>query len=144
MATPTGERAENARGFHARERRRTKQHQSDYDIAGLFDAPFDFGTVAAGGSSTNVLTLPADIEIAITINAVMAAGHLGVLDVTSGVTFVNAEAALSGGRINIRHLFREPHQIRITRDAAAVAGTGTIFFRGPKSQLIEIGTVVFT
>ena len=142
MATPTGERADPARRFHAREWRRTKQNQSDYSV--LAAAPFDFGTVAAGGSSTNVLTLPADIEIAITINAVMAAGHLGVLDVTSGITYLNAEAAVSGARINIRHLFREPHQIRITRDAGALAGAATVFFRGPKSQLIAVGTVVFT
>ncbi len=144
MATPTGERADQARGFHARERRRNKQHRSDYGIAGLIAAPFDFGTVAAGGSSTNVLTLPADIEIAITINADMAAGHVGVLDVTTGDTFVSAEAVDAGGRINIRRLFREPHQIRITRAAGALAGAGTIFFRGPKSELTAIGTVVFT
>ncbi len=142
MATPTGERADAARRFHARERRRTKQNQSDYSA--LIAAPFDFGTVAAGGSSTNVLTLPADIEIAITINAIMAAGHVGVLDVTSGIDFVSAEAAVSGARINIRHLFREPHQIRITRAAGALAGAASVKFRGPKSQLIEIGTAVFT
>jgi len=142
MATPTGERADAARRFHARERRRTKQNQADYRA--LIAAPFDFGTVAAGGSSTNVLTLPADIEIAVTINAAMAAGHVGILDVTTGLDFVSAEAAVSGARINIRHLFREPHQIRITRAAGALAGAATIFFRGPKSQLIAFGTVVFT
>lgn len=144
MATPTGSRADNARGWFARERRRTKQNQKDFDIAGHAATPFVFGAVAAGGSSANVLTLPADIEIALEINAATAAGDLGVLDVTTGVDFVSAEAGVSGGRVNIRHLFREPHQIRITRAIGAPAGAVVVYFRGPKSQLIQIGAATFT
>ncbi len=144
MATPTGSRADNARGWFARERRRTKQNQKDFDIAGHVATPFVFGAVAAGGSSANVLTLPADIEIALEINAATAAGDLGVLDVTTGVDFVSAEAGVSGGRVNIRHLFREPHQIRITRAIGAPAGAVVVYFRGPKSQLIQIGAATFT
>ena len=69
MATPTGVRANSARGWFARERRRKKQDQKDFDIAGLFAAPFNFGATAAGGSSANTLTLPANIAIALELNA---------------------------------------------------------------------------
>jgi len=147
MATPMGPRSNRARAWHARERRRNKQNQKDYDIAGFVapgGTPFDFGAVAAGGSSANALTLPADIDIALQINAATAAGQLGVLDVTSAITYLSAEAGISGGRINIRHRFREPHQIRITRAAGAPAGAVLVFFRGPKSQLVQIGQATFT
>jgi len=229
MATPTGSRADNARGWFARERRRKKQDQKDFDLAGFevapfriialavnaggggynvgdefliaggafsiqgrgyvvaevanvvtaiviqvagaytvtpgagaatvaqtgggddlltvdvtLSTPFDFGAVAAGGSSANVLTLPADIAIALEINAASLAGDLGVLDVTAGVDYVSAEAGVSGGRVNIRHLFREPHQVRITRAIGAPAGAVIVYFRGPKSQLIQVGAATFT
>ena len=144
MATPAGSRADNARGWFARERRRTKQNQKDFDIAGHVATPFVFGAVVAGGSSANVLTLPADIEIALEINAVTVAGDLGVLDVTDSLDYVSAEAGVSGGRVNIRHLFREPHQIRITRAIGAPAGAVIVYFRGPKSQLIQVGAATFT
>ena len=147
MATPTGVRADAARNWFARERRRNKQDQKDFDIAGFVapgGTPFDFGAVAAGGSSANLLTLPASLEIALEINAATTAGDLGVLDVTSSLDFVSAEAGISGGRVNIRHVFREAHEIRITRAAGAPAGTVLVFFRGPKSQLIQFGTATFT
>ena len=144
MATPTGARADSARGWFARERRRTKQSQKDFDIAGHVATPFAFGAVAAGGSSANVLTLPAAAELALEINAATVAGDLGVLDVTTGIDHVSAEAGVSGGRVNIRHLFREPHQVRITRAIGAPAGAVVVYFRGPKSQLIQIGSATFT
>lgn len=144
MATPTGARADSARGWFARERRRTKQNQKDFDIAGHVATPFAFGAVAAGGSSANVLTLPAAAELALEINAATVAGDLGVLDVTTGIDHVSAEAGVSGGRVNIRHLFREPHQVRITRAIGAPAGAVVVYFRGPKSQLIQIGSATFT
>ncbi len=144
MATPTGPRADSARGWFARERRRTKQNQKDFDIAGHVATPFDFGAVAAGGSSANVLTLPADIEIALELDDDTVAGDMGVLDVTAAVTFVSAEAGKLGGRVNIRHLFREPHQVRITRAIGAPAGAVIVYFRGPKSQLIQVGSATFT
>ena len=144
MATPTGPRADSARGWFARERRRAKQNQKDFDVAGHVATPFDFGAVAAGGSSANVLTLPADAELALEINAAIAAGGMGVLDVTDSIPYVSAEAGISGGRVNIRHLFREPHQVRITRAIGAPAGAVVVYFRGPKSQLIQVGAATFT
>lgn len=144
MASPTGARADSARGWFARERRRKKQDQKDFDIAGFVAAPFDFGATAAGGSSLNTLTLPADIEIALELNAATVAGDMGVEDVTAAVSFVSAEAGISGGRINIRRLFRESHQVRITRAVGAPAGAGIVYFRGPKSALVQIGAVTFT
>lgn len=145
MATPTGRRARAARGWFARERRRTLQNQKDFEIAGYTPAaPFAFGTVAAAGSSTNTLTLPADCELTLSVPAATVVGDLGVEDVTDGVTYVQAEAGASGARINIRKRFREAHQIRITRAAGSPAGTIDVFFRGPKSQLVKIGEATGT
>ncbi len=147
MATPTGSRADAARGFFARERRRSKQDQKDFDIAGLVPpggTPFDFGAVAAGGSSANVLTLPSSLEIALQINAVTTAGDLGVLDDTDAIDYVSAEAGVSGGRVNIRKRFKEAHAIRISRAVGAPAGAVLVFFRGPKSQLVQFGQATFT
>lgn len=147
MATPTGRPADEARGFFSRVRRRKKQDQKDFDIEGLVapgGTPFDFGAVAAGGSSANVLTLPASLELALEINAATTAGDLGVLDDTEAIDYVSAEAGISGGRVNIRKRFKEAHAIRITRAAGAPAGAVLVFFRGPKSQLIQFGTATFT
>ena len=147
MATPTGPRADAVRNWFARERRRIKQDQKDFDIAGLVPpggTPFDFGAVAAGGSSANVLTLAASLEIALQINAITTAGDLGVLDTTDSIDFVSAVAGVSGGRVNIRHQFKEAHAIRITRAIGAPAGAVLVFFRGPKSQLIQFGQATFT
>ena len=63
MATPTGPRAESARGFFARVRRRKKQDQKDYDIAGLVASPHDFGSAASSAAFPNPLTLPANVRV---------------------------------------------------------------------------------
>ena len=229
MATPTGPRAEAARGFFARERRRSKQDQKDLFNAGFESSPFriialavnvggsgyavgdtflivggtftiqglgrvtaeaasvvtevviqvqgsytvspgvgaatvaqtgggndaltvdvtlsglfDFGAVAAGGVSANVLTLPSSLEIALQINAATTAGDLGVNDDTDAIDYVSAEAGISGGRVNIRKRFKEAHAIRISRAIGAPAGAVLVFFRGPKSQLVQFGTATFT
>lgn len=147
MATPTGPRAQSARNWFARERRRSKQDQKDFDIAGFVPpggTPFNFGAVVAGGSSANVLTLPANAELALELNAATVAGGLGIEDVTDAVTYVSAEAGISGGRVNIRKMFRESHQIRIARAIGAPAGAVLVYFRGPKSQLTQIGTATFS
>lgn len=142
MATPTGRTAADARGFHARVRRRKKQDQSHFDA--LFASPFDFGAVAAGGVSANILTLPADVEIAVQANFPTVALDIGIFDVTMQVVPLQAEAVVTGGRINIRHLFRGRHQIRIFRSATAPAGAIAISFRGPKSAIIPFGIATFT
>lgn len=147
MATPTGPRAQAARNWFARERRRIKQDQKDYDVAGLVPpggTPFAFGNVAAGGVSANALTLPASLEIALELDAATSAGDLGVNDDTDAIDYVSAEAGISGGRVNIRKRFKEAHEIRVSRAAGAPAGAVLVFFRGPKSQLVQIGTATFT
>jgi len=147
VATPTGPRATVARNWFARERRRKKQDQKDFDIAGLVPpggTPFNFGAVAAGGSSANALTLPAQAKFALQINAITTPGQLGILDVTTGVDYVSAVPGQSGGRVNIRRLFPESHQIRITRAIGAPAGAVLVFVRGPKSQLVQIGQATFS
>lgn len=139
MPTPA-----DARGYYARKRRRKKQDQSDFDIAGFFATPFDFGATAAGGSSANALVLPADIKIAFESDVGLAAGDFGVENVSDGVTYFSADAAPALGVVNFRTLFREQKQIRIARSLTAPAATIKLYFRGPKSQIIQIGTVAFT
>jgi hypothetical protein len=130
--------------YYARKRRRKKQDQKAFDIAGFFATPFDFGATAAAGSSANVLTLPADIQIALELNVAIVAGGFGVEDVTAALSYVSAEAGIAGGRVNIRQVFRGTHQIRITRAAGTPAGAVIVYFRGPKSQLSRVATATFT
>ena len=130
--------------YYARKRRRKKQDQKDFDIAGYFAAPFDFGAVLVGGSSANTLVLPADVKVAIESTVALAAGDIGVENVAGGITHVSALAAPAGAVIDIFQLYREDQQIRITRSLVAPAATITVYFRGPKSQLIQIGTATFT
>lgn len=145
MATPTGPRARAARGWYSRERRRRLQNQKDFEIAGYTPAaPFNFGATALGGSSANAMTLPADIDIALELASATVAGDMGVEDVSGSATYVQAEAAAAGARVNIRKTFREARQIRIARGATAPAGTVSVYFRGPKSQLVKIGEATFT
>jgi hypothetical protein len=106
---------------------------------------FSFGATAAGGSSANILTLPADAKIALRLeNTTVAAGGFGVEDVTDGITYVNAEGFFLGGPANIRKLFRVDHQIRITRAIGTPNATCIVYFRGPKTSLIEIGGSAFS
>ena len=142
MATPTGRNAADARGFHARVRRRKKQDQSAFDA--LFAAPFDFGAVAPAGQSANALTLPADVEIAVQANFPTVALDIGIFDVTDPQVVFCPDAVVTSGRMNFRHLFRQPHQIRIFRSATAPAGTIVVSFRGPKSALVQFGLATFT
>ncbi len=145
MATPTGPRALAARAFYRVRRRKKKQDQKDFEISGHEPgSPFDFGAVAAGGSSANVLTLPAAVELALEINVATTAGQLGVLDVTTGIDYVSADPGQIGGRVNIRRKFPEGHEIRVARAVGAPAGAVVVYFRGPKSQLIQIGQATFT
>lgn len=133
------------RAFYSRRRRRTLQNQKDFEIAGYSPASlFAFGATIAGGSSANTMTLPADIEITVSLAAATAAGDIGIEDVTAGTTYVQAEPAPSGGAIRIRKVFREGHQIKIARGALAPAGTVAVFFSGPKTQLFKIGEAIFS
>ncbi len=144
MATPTGARADSARGWFARERRRKKQDQSDFIIAGHVATPFNFGNVIVLGVSVFSMILPADVEIALEVNAASAAGSIGVRDVTTGINYLSPQVGISGGRVNVPHLFRAPHEIRIHRITGSPVGDCIVYFRGPKSQLIQIGTATFT
>ena len=145
MATPTGNRADASRGFFARERRRKKQDQKDFDIAG-FVAPggtvFAFGVALPGGVSSNALTLPASVVIAIMANNNRAAGDVGILDETTGIIYFNAEPTQPGSVLNIRHLFREGRSIRIVHPNPG-GSVIDLFFRGPKSSLTGFGQCFF-
>ena len=130
--------------YHARKRRRKKQNQKDFDIAGYFATPFNFGAALAGAASANSLVLPADIKIGFESTVALAAGDFGVENVSDGISYFSAEAAGAGAVINMRQLFRESKTIRILRGATAPAASITIYFVGPKSERVQIGAVTFT
>ena len=142
MATPTGVRADQARAWYARERRRTKQNQKAFDIVGLVNKlgiDLVFGIVPPGGSSPYDITLPADATFTLKINAATNAGDIGIQDVISGIVYWSAENIPANGSVNIRHLFRKSHQIRLVKSGGAPVGDIKIYFRGPKTELIEVG-----
>ncbi len=140
MATPAA-----ARAFYRVRRRKKKQDQKDFEIAGYTPAaPFDFGATLANADSANALELPADANLVVAINAATVAGDIGITDITTGITYFSAEDAGANAPIVIRKLFREPHQVRLHRGPTGPAGSVSVFFRGPKDQDILIGTGTFS
>jgi hypothetical protein len=107
-------------------------------------ALFDFGAAAAGGSSANTLTLPADIKIAFEPSVALAAGDFGIENVSDAVTSRSADAAGIGAVVNMNPLYRQEKQIKIARAAGSPSATVKVYFRGPKSQFIQMGVVTFT
>jgi len=150
MATPTGPRADAARGYFARERRRTKQDQSDFDIAGLIATPHDFGSAAPTVAFPNSLTIPADIHIKARVSGAVFPIPPAPQTIAPGDTLFsdginqarNSEALEEF--TTIRAIFREGRTLTITRGATLVTGSLEIYFLGPKSQRILIGTGTLT
>jgi hypothetical protein len=139
MATPTGSRADAARGFFSRVRRRKKQDQKDYGIAGLVATPHDFGAAASSAAFPNALTLPANIRIQVEVLAASGAIPAGDTLFDDGVVQArNAEDMAS--LTTIRKFFGEGRDLTITRGAAVSTGTLQVYFFGPKSERILIGT----
>ena len=143
MATPTGPRADAARGFFSRVRRRKKQDQKDFDIEGLVATPHDFGSAASSAAFPNVLTLPANIKIQAEVLAASGAIPAGDTLFDDGITQARNAEDLAN-LTTIRARFGEGRDLTITRGAAAVTGTLQVYFFGPKSQRILIGTGAFT
>ena len=142
MATPTGPRADAARNWFARERRRKKQDQKDFDIAGLFDTPHDFGSAIASAAFPNALVLPANARFVAQVTAASGAIAAGDTLFSDGTAQARNSEDLAN-LTTIRALFIEARSLTITRGAAAVTGTLQVFFIGPKSQRILIGTGTF-
>ena len=143
MATPIGNRANAARGFFARERRRKKQDQKDFDIAGLVQpggTPFFFGGAVGPGNSPNALLLPASADIVLSSDVNLVAGLVGIFDETTGISYPNAELINGAGFGPIRHRFPEGHTIRIASLVGGTVAVITVFFRGPKSSRTMFGT----
>jgi hypothetical protein len=141
MATPTGARADDARGWFARERRRKKQDQSDF--ASLVAAPHDFGSAAASVAFPNDLTLPANVRILVEVLAASGAIPPGDTLFSDGVTQARNAEDLAN-LTTIRALFGEGRDLQITRGAAVVSGTLQVYFFGPKSQRLLVATGTLT
>ncbi len=143
MATPTGRPADEARGFFSRVRRRKKQDQSDFDIAGHFATPFNFGAAIANAAFPNSLALPANIRIQAQVVAASGAIPAGDTLFSDGSAQARNSEDLAQ-LTTIRALFIEARTLTITRGPAVVTGTLQVFFFGPKSQRILIGTGTFS
>jgi hypothetical protein len=150
MATPTGSRAEAARQWYARERRRKKQDQKDFRIAGLVAAPHDFGSAAASVAFPNSLVLPADVVLLVRVASAVFPIPPAPQTIAPGDTLFddgvnqarNAEAM--EGFTRIRAVFRESRTLTITRGATLVTGSLEVYFWGPKGRRILIGTGTLT
>ena len=141
MATPTGPRAESARNWFARERRRKKQDQSDFDS--LAATPHDFGSAASSVAFPNALTLPANVRILVEVLAASGAIPAGDTLFDDGINQArNAEDMAN--LTTIRAVFGESRPLTITRGPAVSSGTLQVYFFGPKSQRVLIGTGTLT
>jgi hypothetical protein len=143
MATPTGPRADSARQWFARERRRKKQDQKAFDIAGLVAAPHDFGSAGSSAAFPNALSLPASIQPAVEVLAASGAIPAGDTLFDDGIT--QARNAEDMANLTVLHaVFRGSRSLTITRGAAVATGTLQVYFWGPKGQRILIGTGTLT
>ena len=143
MATPPGPRADAARDFFRRERRRHKQNEKAF--AALAAAPFDFGAAAAGAGAPNLLALPASGRFAFSLNAAIPVGGVAVSSTIGGtVGYFNDVSVAPGGFYNVKHYFEEPETIGVFRDIATPAGTLSLYYLGPRGKRLLIGTATFT
>lgn len=131
-----------ARSYYARKRRRVKQNQSAFDVAGYFAAPFDFGAMLVGQDSPNSLLLPADVNIAIGSTVALSTADVFIGD--NAETWGIQTAIIAGAITDVPELFSKNQTIVVTRGDTAPAAVLELFFRGPKSELIKFGDCVFT
>lgn len=144
MATPKSQEADQARGYFARERRRKLQDLSAFKTAGYVDAPFDFGTVPAGGNSANFMDISAGIDIVMEhTEAAVPVGGMGIRDINTLTNFFTNIETQAGGIVPVNHYFHHRHRIRIKHTLGTAAGLVNIYFSGPRSQITLIGFATF-
>ncbi len=143
MSLPAGPDANRKLGYLRRAKRRSKRDLAEFTRQGITPlAPFDFGNTAAGGSSANTLTLPANGRFTLELDAVTLAERLGIDDQTT--SFLNLDAGVAGSFHRIGHYFRKDQDIQIARVAGALAGTLNVYFQELGGKLTLIGTATFT
>lgn len=143
MSLPSGPRAQAKLAYYRRAKRRSKRDLSEFLRQGITPlAPFDFGTVAAGGSSLNTLTLRANATFVLEYSVAAAIGDAGITDGTTDYT--NAEAFQAGGFVEIRRQFRRDQGIQITRAIGAPAGSVNVYFLQVGGIRTLIGQATFT
>lgn len=145
MSLPAGPDAQKKLGYYRRLRRRTKQDESDFDIAGLFDTPHDFGSQAAGVGSPNNLLLPANARIAISHSVGLSPEDVSMTDVgPPELGHDNAETTNANGIQEIRNWYEKNTTLHIFRRAGSPAGTLSVYFLGPHNTRTLIGTATWT
>lgn len=146
MSLPAGPRAQAKLAYYRRAKRRSKRDLSEFLRQGITPlAPFDFGTVAAGGISTNTLVLPANTKFAVELDAITAIGDVGIVDLTgTALLQTNRQAGAAGSIYRLDHKWRRDEGVRVFRDAAALAGSVNVYFDDGYGKLTLIGTATFT
>jgi len=143
MATPTGRRALAARGWFARERRRTLQNLKAFELAGYTPAtPFNLGSAAGSGTFPNALVLPANARFQIRVVPGTGTVQANRLTFTDGIQ--TAANRLDGDQLQtLNAVFGENRSLTVSRGAGAQTGTLEVYFFGPKSQrtLVATGTL---
>jgi hypothetical protein len=120
---------------HRQERRGTTELKT------LVATPHDFGNLAADATTVTNLSMPTNARLALSHSVAVSLG-----DITVNI----------GGRKNFGHpdldadivqrgqVAEEGMVISITRGAAAIAGTFTLYFVDPYGVAVAIGTATFT
>jgi len=143
VSLPTGPAADRKLAYIRRAKRRSKRDLAEFTRQGITPlAPFDFGNVAAAGSSANTLTLPSNGRFVLELDAVVIARDYGIEDQTT--SFDNVDAGAADSKLEIRHYFRKDQDIQITRSVLCPAGALNVFFQELGGKLTLIGTAVFT
>ncbi len=139
-----GVNARDRRGqFYRRRDRRERADVKQYGIApsDLIGTPHAFDSIAANATTATNFDLPA--------NARLAFSHS--VDVSEGDITVNVGPFRSFSHPDLladvrhgRHFGEEGHEVSITRGAAAIAGTFTLYVLNGTDQRFAIATCTFT
>jgi hypothetical protein len=120
---------------HRAERRGTTE------LAALIATPHAFGNLAADSTTVTNLSIPTNTRLAISHSVGVSLGDITV-NIGGRKTFSHPD--LDADIVHRGQWAEEGMVISITRGAAAIAGTFTLYFVDPYGVAVAIGTATFT
>ena len=146
MSLPAGPAAQRKLAYYRRVRRRIKQDEKAFEIAGFTPgAPHDFGSQAAGVGSPNNLILPANARFAVSHSVGLSPEWASFEDIgPPTIGYWNAETTGANGIQEVRNWFEKDTELHIFRALGSTAGTLSIYFLGPHNKRTLIATATWT
>lgn len=123
-------------------RNRFRQRREFAEFSSLIATPFVFGNTAAGATSPNTLSLPGNIRLVGSVDAILAQADV-TLNLNTGLAPQNPATAAADVEFDLRFGWKND-QITVSRDAGAPSGAFTLSAVDLGGRRHVIGTCVFT